>query len=75
MTSLDPGRSPCSRHPCSVEHADVVLSFREAVRLYDEEAERVTGGYDRELARYLEDHPRPNLKTYLITRGQSCPTS
>jgi hypothetical protein len=68
MTSLDPGRSPCRRHPCSVEHADVVQSFREAVRLYDEQAERVTGGYEWEMARYREDHPRPTLKNYLIKR-------
>ncbi len=71
MTSLDPGRSPCRSHPCSVEHADVVRSYWEARRLWDEQAERATGGYGAELALYREDHPRPTLKNYLITRRKA----
>ncbi len=68
MTALAADRSPCRAHPCSVEHADVVRSYREAVRLWDERAEQATGGYEAEMALYREDHPRPTLKSYLVAR-------
>jgi len=68
MTALAANRSPCRTHPCSVEHADVVQSYREAVRLWDEQAEQATGGYDAEMELYREDHPRPTLKNYLMAR-------
>ncbi|WP_372672998.1 hypothetical protein [Amycolatopsis kentuckyensis] len=41
------------------------------MRLYDEQAERVTGGYEWEMERYREDHPRPTLKDYLISRRRA----
>lgn len=70
MTSIDPIRSPCRPHPCSVEHADVVMSYRELVRLWSEHAEIATGGYDTELSRHAENHPRPSFKDYLRCQRQ-----
>lgn len=71
MTTLEPTRSPCRKHPCSVEHADVVWGFREVARLWEEQAEAITGGYESEMDRYAEDHPRPTFRDYLIKRKRA----
>jgi hypothetical protein len=65
VTNLEPNRSPCRRHPCSVEHADLVHTYRLMVEMWNRDAERVTGGYAAEMALYLESHPRPTLKRFL----------
>lgn len=70
MTTLEPSRSPCRSHPCSVEHADVVRGFRESARLWLEQAEATTGGYSTEMARYAEEQPRPTFREYLIKLGR-----
>jgi hypothetical protein len=66
VTNLEPNRSPCRRHPCSVEHADLVHTYRLMVEMWNRDAERVTGGYAAEMALYLESHPRPTLKRFLV---------
>lgn len=66
MTALEPARSPCQPHPCSVEHADVVRGYREFAALWELAAEQATSGYAAELAHYLEEHPRPSFKDYLM---------
>jgi len=66
MTALPAALSPCRRHPCSVEHAELVRMFRSTVELWAAEAERVTGGYERELALYRQSHPMPSFKAFLI---------
>lgn len=66
MTALAPSLSPCRRHPCSVEHAELVQSFRSVVECWRAEAERVTGGYEAELALYRQSHPAPAFKSFLI---------
>lgn len=71
MTTLEPSRSPCRKHPCSVEHADVVVGFREVARLWGEAAEAITGGYESEMDRYTEDNPRPTFREYLIKRKRA----
>lgn len=66
MTFILPNRSPCRRHPCSAEHAERVRGFRELASLWEEQAERETGGYPADLALYLESNPRPQFKDWLI---------
>jgi hypothetical protein len=66
MTAIPTASSPCRRHPCSREHADLVRMFRSIALDWEMAAERVTGGYDREMALYLEGHPRPTLKGFLV---------
>lgn len=66
MTAIPAASSPCRRHPCSREHADLVAMFRSLAQDWAATAERVTGGYEREMALYLEGHPRPTLKAFLV---------
>jgi hypothetical protein len=66
MTAILPSLSPCRRHPCSVEHAEMVNTFRSIAEDWLREAERVTRGYPSELAHYRESHPPPSLKAFLI---------
>ena len=66
MTAILSGWSPCRRHPCSVEHAERVRGFRELTALWEERAERETGGYEADLAMYVQSHPRPRFKDWLI---------
>jgi hypothetical protein len=66
MTTIEPSRSPCRPHPCSVEHADVVRSYHDLVARWEQRIEASTGGYAAELARYLEDHVRPSFKDFLL---------
>lgn len=66
MTAIALALSPCRRHPCSREHADLVRSFREVAETWERHAERVTGGYAAELAHYVESNPRPTLKRFLV---------
>ena len=68
MTTIEPSRSPCRLHPCSVEHADVVRSYREMVERWERHIEEVTGDYAAELTHHLEDHARPSFKDYLLGR-------
>lgn len=70
MTAIHPGASPCRAHPCSVEHADVVLSFRDVARTWAETAERVTGGYEADLAAYRESAPPPSFRDHLISTAR-----
>lgn len=65
MTAIAPSLSPCRRHPCSREHADLVATFRSLAEDWLREAERVTGGYEADLKLYVQSHPRPNLKNFL----------
>lgn len=44
------------------------MGFREVARLWSEVAKQVTGGYESEMDRYTEDHPRPTFREYLIRR-------
>jgi hypothetical protein len=71
MTTISPNRSPCRRHPCSVEHADLVDTYRLMMEMWNRDAERVTGGYAAEMALYLESHPRPTLKRFLVASRRS----
>ncbi|HEV2779092.1 MAG TPA: hypothetical protein VGX25_06775 [Actinophytocola sp.] len=66
MTKIDPRCSPCRRHPCSVEHADLVRTFRSLAEDWRRAAERATGGYEREMRLFVESHPRPTLKPFLV---------
>lgn len=66
MTAILSGWSPCRRHPCSVEHAERVRGFRELASLWEEQAERETGGYPADLALYVQSNPRPQFKDWLI---------
>lgn len=66
MTTIEPVRSPCRPHPCSVEHAEVVRGYRELAQRWEDRAEQATGGYATETTRYLEDHRRPSFKDYLM---------
>jgi hypothetical protein len=66
VTAILPALSPCRRHPCSLEHADVVTGFREHAARWEEEAERVTGGYGSDLETYAQSHPRPLFRDWLI---------
>ena len=68
MTALEPIRSPCRSHPCSVEHADVVWSYRDLVRSWEERADEVSNGHATELEHFEADHPRPSFKDYLKCR-------
>lgn len=71
MTTILSGVSPCRRHPCSLEHADVVTGFREHAALWEAEAERVTGGYAADLEAYEQSHPRPLFRDWLINSRRS----
>lgn len=64
MTALR-GLSPCRPHPCSVEHADRVLGFRELAQAWEQQAERVTSGYAADLAWYVQSNPRPQFRDWL----------
>lgn len=66
MTAIHPGASPCRTHPCSVEHADLVVSFRDIAAGWAEAAELATGGYSADLATYRESHPAPSFREHLI---------
>lgn len=66
MTSIATQLSPCRMHPCSVEHADLVRSFREVAAIWARNAERATGGYPAEMALYVQTHPRPTLRQFLV---------
>lgn len=66
MTAIRSALSPCRRHPCSVEHAERVRGFRELTSLWEEQAERDTGGYAEDLRLYLQSNPRPQFKDWLI---------
>lgn len=66
MTAIPQALSPCRRHPCSREHADLVRSFRELAEVWLREAERVTRGYEAELAHHLQSNPRPSFKGFLV---------
>lgn len=65
MTTIPPALSPCRRHPCSREHADLVLTFRSLAEDWRVVAEQATGGYPTELARYRESHPAPKFRDFL----------
>ena len=65
MTAIPPAASPCRRHPCSREHADLVLTFRSVAETWRVAAEQATGGYRTELARYRETHPAPTFRDFL----------
>lgn len=66
MTAILPGLSPCRSHPCSAEHAEIVAGFREHAALWEQEAERETGGYAGDLAVYVQSKPRPLFRDWLI---------
>jgi hypothetical protein len=68
---LHKGHSPCRPHPCSVEHADVVYTFRLMQEDWERQAEDASRGYTTELAEYERDHPRPNLRDFLRQRRQT----
>jgi hypothetical protein len=65
MTTIPPALSPCRPHPCSREHADLVLTFRSLAEDWQAAAEQATGGYPTELARYRESHPAPKFRDFL----------
>jgi hypothetical protein len=46
MTAIPPASSPCRRHSCSREHADLVRMFRSVALDWEMAAERVAGGYE-----------------------------
>lgn len=66
MVSISPRLSPCRRHPCSVEHAELVRGFREISMLWEEQAERETGGYEEDMRMYLQSNPRPLFRDWLL---------
>lgn len=66
MTAIDPRVSPCRAHPCSAEHADVVLEFRATAELWQQQADEQTKGYAEELERYRQEHPPPLFRDWLI---------
>lgn len=57
--------SPCRPHPCSPEHAALVLAYRELVSLWYREAERVTGGYVADMALHVQSSPCPKFMEFL----------
>lgn len=59
--------SPCRTHPCSPEHAALVLAFREAAQLWEETAEQATGGYVADMVHYVQSSPRPRFMDFLIS--------
>lgn len=65
MTAIPPAVSPCRPHPCSREHADLVLTFRSLAESWRDAAEQATGGYPTDLARYRESHPAPKFQDFL----------
>lgn len=62
---LPSGQSPCRPHPCSVEHADVVYTYRSMRATWEAEAEAACLGYAAELEEYREKHPPPTLRDVL----------
>ena len=66
MALISPESSPCRRHHCSVEHAEVVNGYREISMLWEQQAERETGGYEEDLRLYLQRNPRPLFRDWLI---------
>lgn len=66
MTAIHRALSPCRNHPCSVEHAERVRGFREHAEIWEARAEQATGGYAGDLAAYVQSHPRPQFKDWLI---------
>lgn len=66
MTAIPSSLSPCRRHPCSVEHAEMVRMFRGLAEDWRRRAEAVTQGYPAELAHYRESHPAPSFKAFLV---------
>lgn len=71
MTAIPAGVSPCRPHPCSREHADLVLTFRSLAESWNLAAEQATGGYPTELARYRESHPAPRFQDFLTYTRRS----
>jgi hypothetical protein len=72
VTAISPALSPCRQHPCSREHADLVRSFRETVEIWERIADQATKGYEAEMALYLQSHPRPTLKRFLVASRRPC---
>lgn len=66
MTAIRSALSPCRKHPCSVEHAEVVRGFRELAASWEERAEREAGDYSADLALYAQSNPRPLFRNWLI---------
>ncbi len=66
---LDSSASPCRPHPCSVEHADLVYTYRGMAEDWQRAAESATGGYATEMLEYRSRHPPPTLRDFLIKRG------
>lgn len=66
MTSISPAASPCRRHHCSVEHAEVVNGYREMSMLWEQQAEIETGGYEEDMRAYLQCNPRPLFRDWLM---------
>lgn len=66
MTSISPRSSPCRRHNCSVEHAEVVNGFREMSMLWEEQAELETRGYEEDMRMYMQSNPRPLFRDWLL---------
>lgn len=66
MTAVHPALSPCRKHPCSVEHADVVTGYREELDRWEQAAGMATGGYAADLEAYAQSHPRPLFRDWLI---------
>jgi hypothetical protein len=65
MSTIPAAVSPCRPHPCSREHADLVLTYRSLTEAWRFAAEQATGGYPTELARYRESHPAPKFGDFL----------
>jgi hypothetical protein len=63
---IDQSSSPCRPHPCSREHADVVHTFRDLAREWEDRLEREARGYATEMAEFERDNPRPRFRNYLI---------
>jgi len=66
MTSIEYGNSPCRRHPCSVEHAELVRGYREYASMWEQQAEIATGGYESDMQMYLQSNPRPQFRDWLL---------
>jgi hypothetical protein len=66
MSTIPPALSPCRQHPCSREHADLVLTYRSLAESWRLAAEQATGGYPADLAHYRESHPEPKFRDFLI---------
>ncbi len=71
MTTIPPALSPCRRHPCSREHADLVLTFRSLVDAWWDAALKETGGWPTDLAHYRESHPAPKFRDFLTHTRRS----